>query len=505
MTTHYVFTTNGLRPACAAAAVLLKYPDAELAFSSSRHLPIALDDIRKKGVRGTLHIVGMGFDTPVEEIVDGLKNLKGWKVNWYAGAAHPEMKQHTRKLSAHCTLVHDAKHSDVHCVLRALHLSKHPGAALLRRLDEGDDASDEHAQWNNLILASNEHFYYFGDDSLNMRSIRCLAGLEDLTSDLKKLAREYSRSEEQLFPLGSSTKMKRLRKEVGQFGPVPEPVLILGPTGAGKELVARSLHVTSKRKGRFIALNCAILGSTPNLAEDRLFGHTKGAFTGATSDKKGAFEQAHEGTLFLDEIGELSPEIQAHLLRVLQEGVVTPMGSLQEKAVDVRVIAATHRDLYKRVRDGAFREDLFYRINVLCIAVPPLRERKQDMRSIANRLKQQLASQGYTLKLSKSDWESIDQHDWPGNVREFINTLKRAAYTKSAVGGCISQESTQRLKDTDCHSSLYFPQHKSDVRPVKEINAAYVNQVLTLFDGNITQAAKALDIASNTLRKSLVF
>ena len=302
--------------------------------------------------------------------------------------------------------------------------------------------------------------------------------------------------------------MKGLREQIGRLGPVPEPVLITGPTGSGKELMAKALHITSGRAGAFIAVNCAVLGGNPTLVEDRLFGHVKGAYTGADTATKGAFEEANSGTLFLDEIGELPAGVQAQLLRVLEDKEVRPVGTMKTRPVDVRIVAATHRNLARMVTDGAFRRDLFYRLNVLAIRVPPLRERPEDMKSIAAHAVGELETHGYELKLTKADWDAIRTFDWPGNVRQFLNVLKRAAYLGQPVAELLEEEHEAEEEgvviDKERLLRLYCPDNPDDVVPVQEIYAAYLQHVLGLFEGNITRTAKVLDIAPNTLRKHLM-
>jgi Nif-specific regulatory protein len=227
--------------------------------------------------------------------------------------------------------------------------------------------------------------------------------------------------------VGHSRSMQRVFEQVRQVAKWNTTVLIRGESGTGKELVASAIHYNSPRaNGPFVKLNCAALPD--NLLESELFGHEKGAFTGAVNQRKGRFEQAHGGTLFLDEIGDVSPAFQAKLLRVLQEGELERVGSSQTVKVDVRIIAATHRDLETEVEAGQFREDLYYRLNVMPIFIPPLRQRPEDIPDLAHCLVARIGErQNRPLTLTDDAIRLLLQRDWPGNVRELENCLERSA------------------------------------------------------------------------------
>lgn len=227
--------------------------------------------------------------------------------------------------------------------------------------------------------------------------------------------------------LGSCIAMQELFNQIGKVSPTQATVLIHGETGTGKELVARAIHNASQREDKpLICINCAAIPET--LIESELFGHEKGAFTGAASQREGLVVAANHGTLFLDEIGELPLEAQARLLRVLQEGEVRPVGSTETRKVNVRLLAATHRDLGERCRQGQFREDLYFRLNVIQLHVPPLRERGTDMITLAESMVSRYCeSYGKApLELSETAKDKILAHSWPGNVRELENTMQRA-------------------------------------------------------------------------------
>jgi two-component system response regulator HydG len=241
--------------------------------------------------------------------------------------------------------------------------------------------------------------------------------------------------------VGESAPMQRLRGEIARLAVVPMPVLVLGETGTGKELVARALHDQSGRRGHFVPVNC---GSLPKeLIESEMFGHERGAFTGAETRRKGFFQEADAGTLFLDEIGELPETLQTRLLRALESGVVRPVGATREHAVNVRVVAATHVNLERAVELGRFRRDLYYRLNAASVRTPPLRSRRSDIPLLAERILQDEAALGHRCRLSGDAMGALMEHAWPGNVRELKNVLRRA----TAMGNSVLGVDDLRLGD----------------------------------------------------------
>ncbi|HUR95740.1 MAG TPA: sigma-54 dependent transcriptional regulator, partial [Gemmatimonadales bacterium] len=257
-----------------------------------------------------------------------------------------------------------------------------------------------------------------------VREIELALERRRLRAEVRSLHR---RLEDESSLVGNSATMLRLREQISRVAPVPSTVLILGESGTGKELVARELHrLGPSPSGPFVAINCAALPD--NLIESELFGHERGAFTGASVTRKGAFESAERGTLFLDEIGELPPPAQAKLLRVLEERRVTRLGATRSLAVEARVVAATNRDLDAEARAGRFREDLYYRLNVHQIEVPPLRDRRSDIPEIAERLAAAICARFgvRTKRLAADTLDLLMAHDWSrNNVRELRNVIER--------------------------------------------------------------------------------
>jgi two-component system response regulator AtoC len=289
--------------------------------------------------------------------------------------------------------------------------------------------------------------------------------------------------------VGRDPQMIRVFKMVGQLAASRVNTLIRGESGTGKEIVARAIHFNSPWSSEpFIPVNCTALPET--LLESELFGHVKGAFTGAISDRRGRFVLAGKGTVFLDEIGDTGPEFQAKILRVLEDGLVYPVGGEHPEPMDARIVAATHRDLETRVREGTFREDLYYRLQVAEVEIPPLRERPGDLPPLTDHLIGK-ASQRLHLEpptLSKEALENLLEHDWPGNVRELENCLTRAMAL--ATGGVIRVE----------HLGLTpGPGGGGAFRTMEEVEGEHVRRVLDGVGGNKAKAARVLGISKPRL------
>jgi len=268
--------------------------------------------------------------------------------------------------------------------------------------------------------------------------------------------------------VGVSRSMLKVFEQIHQVAPSRTTVLLRGESGTGKEVMARTIHSLSPRaKEAFIGVNCAAL--TESLLESELFGHEKGAFTGAQGQRKGRFEMAHGGTLFLDEIGDISPAFQAKLLRVLQEGEFERVGGGRSLKVDVRVIAATHRNLEAAVDTGDFREDLYYRLNVMPILVPPLRERPEDIPDLARHLAGRLGKlQGRPLSITDAAIRRLSQYAWPGNVRELENCLERAAVMSPA--GSIDADLIRLDRGRDLPPMTAAPVAGAVAAPTTDLN-----------------------------------
>jgi two-component system nitrogen regulation response regulator GlnG len=333
--------------------------------------------------------------------------------------------------------------------------------------------------------------------------------------------------EEKLPLIGRSPAMQEIYRVLARLMMTDLTVMITGESGTGKELVARALHDFGKRRnGPFVAVNMAAIPR--ELIESELFGHEKGAFTGAAMRSVGRFEQAQGGTLFLDEIGDMPLEAQTRLLRVLQEGEFTPVGSRATIQADVRIIAATHQNLRNLVNQGLFREDLFYRLNVVPMRLPPLRERLEDIPDLVRHFLSQAASEGLTPKsIAQDALARMRGHDWPGNVRELENLVRRlvALYADDVINvDTVSQElagerssssgpapvSENLSSAVEYHLEQYFAAHEGELPPpgvyhriVQEVEKPLISACLAATRGNQVKAAELLGLNRNTLRKKL--
>lgn len=280
---------------------------------------------------------------------------------------------------------------------------------------------------------------------------------------------------------------------IRQVAPMPSTVLIEGESGTGKELAARAIHELSQRKGNFVSVNCAAM--TAELMESELFGHTKGAFTGAHQAREGLFAYANSGTLFLDEIGEMPLGMQVHLLRALEEQRIRPVGSNREVTLDVRILAATNRDLAQQVKQGKFRQDLFYRLNVLSLRLPPLRERGQDVELLARHFIQRLANElGVAPReLENAELTRLQEYAWPGNVRELKNVIERALLLGVKPSQCLTGTPTQTPSAIPIEEPLLL----------SDIEKRHILKILQQESGNKSAAARLLGISRKTLERKL--
>ena len=302
--------------------------------------------------------------------------------------------------------------------------------------------------------------------------------------------------------IGKSRAMQEIFALIEKIAGTDSTVLITGESGTGKEMAARAIHVLSRRSDRpFVSINCAALPE--NLLESELFGHVKGAFTGAVSDKKGMFEVAQHGTLFLDEVGEMSPWTQVKLLRALQEKRIRRVGGTEEIAVDVRIIAATNQDLKKRIEEGKFREELYYRLNVISFEMPPLRRRVEDIPLLVNHFLQKYCQQmGKKMKrVSPEAMSLLEMYHWPGNVRELENVIERVVAIEdreTITPASLPPEITMPVKKEE--TQILFNPGFNLMDHLDDIARKYLRQALMAANWNMRQAASLLGISYRSIR-----
>ena len=343
----------------------------------------------------------------------------------------------------------------------------------------------------------------FDTEEFTLRVIGHIVERRALKEELKRAREQLAQRDLGSVIVGHSPPMRRLLERIETFAQSDSPVLVTGESGTGKELVARSLHAKSRRAtGPFVAVNCAAFPDT--LLEAELFGHERGALTGAVRKRDGRFKAASGGTLLLDEIAEIPLPAQAKLLRALEEGAVQPLGTNASVPVDVRLIAATHRNLRERIADGRFREDLFYRLNVLDLAIPPLRERTGDLPLLlAHFLKQFARDRSAIPSVSPRAWAALSQHSYPGNVREFAHAVER-----SMVLAGDREIDVEHLPSDVVGTSIPTPGSvPGGFRPlggaVKEFERQYILRALQLAEGGRAQAAELLGISRKNLWEKL--
>ena len=314
--------------------------------------------------------------------------------------------------------------------------------------------------------------------------------------------------------IGASNAMERVRSIIEKVAETDATILVRGESGTGKELVAREIHERSsvRRRGQFVAVNCAALPS--ELIESELFGHEKGAFTGAAARRQGKFEQANGGTLFLDEIGDMSANVQAKLLRALEERRIERLGGTDSIPVDVRIVSATHRPLEQDIAAGSFRADLFYRLRVVTIEIAPLRERREDIPTLAETFSR-MAAERYNLparQIAQSALRRLIEYDWPGNVRELRNTIERAMILAEG-NELTSRDLPEEIKETGARKQVDEAREEGDALSIpftadfrsdrREFERRYIARCLEESGGNVTRAASILGMHRQSLQHKL--
>ena len=474
--------------ACAASLALRHWKKADIFGISTRRLPEFL--FYDAGSYKNIVILGIGLTGDPELLEKALKKLKAKsvQVSWISAIDVPESI--SEKIRSMLDIFVDGDG-----ITEAVSLCYKLPYEDLEPLTIEESRDRKVLPYHQLIEAAMYSYRNYQDEKSYGDAIRHIANgdPESRWSESERQLLEHYKRYGNRELVGKSQAMQDLLEKINLAAPHTHArVLIYGESGTGKETVALQIHNKSPRRNEpYIAFNCASV--TPNLLESRFFGHEKGAFTGANEMKRGLFEQANGGTLFLDEIGELPLEAQGILLRVLEGGRFSRLGGSAEIEVNVRLLTATNRDLAGMVRDGKFREDLFHRLNVVQIRVPPLREHKCDIDQIAN---------GYWLKqhkhrLDPEQIEALKTYDYPGNVRELFNLLERASVLDE-------QDFTRLLAEHKQMTASLAPATTAEVPD--ELDAAirlHVKRVFEKYNQNLSKTAEALKAARNTVRKYL--
>jgi two-component system response regulator HydG len=423
-------------------------------------------------------------------------------------------------------MLHQGRWSLVFCDVRLSDKSSEEGYAVLRRFTEEQPAAQ-------IVLMTGHGSAVGALDAVSSGAYDYLMKPFDV-EDVLKISRAVRRGIEkrvspgttgELTPpipvytsdialVGVSSAFVEVMKMVGRVTATNLPVLITGESGTGKEIVARAIHLRSPRSAKpFVAVNCGAIPS--ELIESELFGHVRGAFTGAERDRKGLWEEADGGTVFLDEITETSPGFQVKLLRALQEGEIRRVGSNQTRRVDVRVIAATNRDAHQEMREGRFRQDLLYRLNAVTLHLPPLRERSEDILPLARYFAERAALSQSTqcISFSRDAVRLLENYDWPGNIRELENAVVRAvALCDQAVqpedlpervrdfAHARAEEATDQITQA---RPAAWPEAVEDALSLAEVEARHILRVLAHTGGNKQAAARVLGIDRTTLQRKL--
>lgn len=488
----------------AAAALAALKGRADVAGVSMDALAGALAE---RGPRySAVYVLGVGLSKNIPDILAALKALKRKRVKsvWLSGmrvvpefAAEVCIEGEDPAKRGFDELVDEPSDSFVEVIARYFGTIDEDDARFLRSCEQpAADRTSSVGRYQTLVNVSGYMHRTRGDDSIYQAAIRSLyMHVKPSMWDpkLREAFEDYNRYGRRELA-GTSRAMAKVRREILQAAKYERArVLILGESGTGKETVATQIHANSPRKnGPFVPFNCASVA--PNLLEDRFFGHERGAFTGADSMRKGLFEMADRGTLFLDEIGEMPLEAQALLLRTLEDGKIIRIGGTQEISVDVRLVAATNRNLPKMVREGRFRADLYQRISTIFIDVPPLRDRREDIADIAD---------GFWLDmgwghLTKTQLAALGGYSYPGNVRELINILDRARALEESDFSRLIKEHVRINREL-------WETCTPDEPPENLAQAvrAHVRHVFAKHGDNMTETRKALGISLNTLKKHL--
>ena len=486
-----VVTYPSFDGALAAAMVADALEDVHIEITSAKRVARTLARLAADAPE-EVHVTGVGIHCPLEDVLAELRKLQrtGARIFWYARGDYLEPFRDPLEQLVALRTAPEAP-SLAHVVAASLPGDQSRRRRLLALASPNPDRQEDR-DLVDYVDACMQRYFKFQDRRAYPAAIRRLLEPAPLTASERAEIARY-RQFGGRFLLGDSSAIRRVHDFIALAGADRDArVLVTGETGTGKEIVARLIHEASPRRDApFFAVNCATFNA--NLLDSQLFGHEKGAFTGAHRRRVGVFEEADGGTLFLDEVAEIPIELQPKLLRVLQEGTLTRLGGAREIRVDVRVIAATHRDLFKETRDGRFREDLLYRLNVLAVHVPPLREHPEDIVGLADDMLYRFtrARGNPPWRLDDVQGKTLRAHPWPGNVRELQNVVERAVV--------LNERDFTNLLDASCADRTAFTR----VEPLAGLEARYVRWVYRQLGENKQRTANALGISVNGLKSKL--
>ncbi len=509
-----VFTYNGLDGACAAAAVLLKYPDARLTITSAKKVGKSLEEAFKKhaGALSSIYVCGVGFRGNVKEAIQWAGRLRdrGVEITWFCGRGY--LDTYKDRLSEVCRPVFLSQETNTAAICKKLGLTRRKIAGKLcelARMDPNLSTSGSAANptkkqqfWIDLTEAAISQYFKYQDQQKYKNAIRALSK-DAVGEEEHRLVETYRRHGGEHSLRGNSLEMSRLREKIKRVAKADEHVIVTGQSGVGKEYVARLIHEASSRSmGPIVTVNCATFESNESLANSVLFGHVRGAFTGAVQERKGAFIAADGGVLFLDELGDMPPSVQGKFLRVIEDGWVTPVGlDMPVKQADVRVVAATNRNLPRMVKKGEFREDLFHRLDILRLRVPALKDHPEDIGYIAEHLLRVLGSLAPNESLSEKQKAALEAYDWPGNVRQLRKILKRSMLLGASFEEVITEE-RDFLRPAHENDNL-LPTGVGDIKDIREIQQKYAKAAYCINGNRMADTARRLHISANTLKKYL--
>ncbi len=510
-------TYNGVDGACAAAMVLLKFPAAQVYTTSANRIGETFSELAR-GKISVLHVCGLGVWCPWAHVEAPAKKMvqNGTRIYWHCGRGYLDDKR--SDFAAFCEPDFVEAGTNTNAVAKRLGLTDLLDAHFLTGLAwfdphvEGaapeEEMDQEQADWVDLITASLGQYFKYNDNEPYLETIRKLAQ-HSLSREDRATVEHFRRTGDKYVLHGQSPVLRQVRERIKKVADADRHVIITGESGVGKEHVAHLIRERSRRSmGPFVPVNCALYAGSANLANSDLFGHVKGAFTGADSDRKGKFVEADKGILYLDELGDLPLEVQAKLLRVLEDGWITPEGAdSPRKCVDVRIVSATNMDLPAMIKEGTFRMDLFHRLATLRVHVPALRERTEDIDTIVYERLGMLEAEGCVCRFDTSDLDVLREYPWPGNVRQLIKVIESACLLD--MKPCQAIEEERAFGELAYHDGSgaqgrfnLEPLTKADVLPIKEIQRIYAHHVWELYDRNYSAAARALGVKPNTLRYS---